>query len=264
MSSKMCFIQKGEREKRGIFLISRNSDRKNESAKESISSSVRRVHHRRRRITAENNSFPRVPVWMVIALLVSSIHHCAIARTYTPFFFFFSPRTNGTTWKWRWHFYSRGRRGPLLFPARVLKRESQLELWHWPRLDFRVAATAQCLSPPSLSPQPDLEPFLLPMQLPPALLWQFVTLPLRGVEAWKIGDAGILLVVTFFFVKIEIWIQHFLANNGQAFSSFLSFFVFFCNANRSKIRMFELTGQVIAIVEKLVSRLFLVHFFFCR
>lgn len=71
-------------------------------------------------------------------------------------------------------------------------------------------------------------------------------------------------MVTFFFVKIEIWIQHFLANNGQAFSSFLSFFVFFCNANRSKIRMFELTGQVIAIVEKLVSRLFLVHFFFCR
>lgn len=28
---------------------------------------------------------------MVIALLVSSIHHCAIARTYTPFFFFFLP-----------------------------------------------------------------------------------------------------------------------------------------------------------------------------
>lgn len=186
MSSKMSFIQKGEREKRGIFLISRNSDRKNESAKESISSSVRRVHHRRRRITAENNSFPRVPVWMVIALLVSSIHHCAIARTYTPFFFF-SPRTNGTTWKWRWHFYSRGRRGPLLFPARVLKRESQLELWHWPRLDFRVAATAQCLSPPSLSP-----PARLGTLPPPDAIAPCVTVTIcnassprcRGVKNW--------------------------------------------------------------------------------
>lgn len=185
-------------------------------------------------------------------------HRAHVHTVFFSFFFFSFPfLTNGTTL---------GNGGGTFTPEdaevpycfRVLKRESQLELWHWPRLDFRAAPTTapmRCrvlrVSPLSLFlplPAMDLEEPFLPTPRCNCPLRCTVTIcnasspRCRRVKNWwcRYSSGGHVL----FCKDRNLDLTFPRRTMGKSFHPFFSFFFFFLQRKSEwKMRMLELTWQ---------------------